>query len=467
MRYALCAMRLVVPMVKVRFAPSPTGNIHIGNLRTAVLNYLFARNQGGIFTLRIEDTDVERSDVQYEMSIMDDLKWLGMNWDDGPYRQSERTSLYRDFTKTLLEKGSAYKCFCPKEKLEDIRQASLDKGEPPRYDGTCRGLTGEAVEKLEREGRPYVVRFKPPRKTIAFKDGIRGQIQFPPDHVDDFILLKQELTPSYNFAAAIDDMTMGITHVIRGGDHVSNTPKQIMLFEAFGKKPPRYAHHSLLVGNDRKPLSKRHGATRIGEFRDMGILQSALVNYIGVLGRSVVKEVMDEEDLARTFFLKSLSGSDSVFDMEKLLWFNKEHMRRMPVEELLAKAGLDQGYTEKIFLLRENARTLVEMKELLDIFEGTEIADDGTEYLSRATNPGAVARVIKEVLHGSGEVTFEEVFEKVTHEVNVPRKELFMVLRVAITGRTNGPPLKDMFRLIPRGHILERIRWLDQKLSSH
>jgi glutamyl/glutaminyl-tRNA synthetase len=199
----------------------------------------------------------------------------------------------------------------------------------------------------------------------------------------------------------------------------------------------------------------------------MGILQSALINYIGVLGRSVVKEVMDEKDLARTFFLKSLSGSDSVFDMEKLLWFNKEHMRRIPVEDLLTKAGLDKAYTEKIFLLRENARTLVEMKELLDIFEGTEISDDGTEYLSRATNPGAVARVIKEVLHGSGEVTFEEVFEKVTHEVNVPRKELFMVLRVAITGRTNGPPLKDMFRLIPRDHILERIRWLDQKLSSH
>jgi glutamyl/glutaminyl-tRNA synthetase len=199
----------------------------------------------------------------------------------------------------------------------------------------------------------------------------------------------------------------------------------------------------------------------------MGILQSALVNYIGVLGRSVVNEIMDEEDLARTFSLKSLSGSDSLFDMEKLLWFNKEHMRRMPVVQLLAKAGLDQGYTEKIFLLRENARTLTEMKELLDIFEGTEIAEDGTEYLSRATDPGAVARAIKEALHGSGEVTFEEVFEKVTHEVNVPRKELFMLLRVAITGRTNGPPLKDMFRLIPRGNILERIRWLDQKLSSH
>jgi glutamyl-tRNA synthetase len=459
-------MKQVVLVAKVRFAPSPTGNIHVGNLRTALFNYLYARNQSGTFTLRIEDTDVERSDIQYEMSIMDDLKWLGIDWDDGPYRQSERTDLYRDFAHILLEKGTAYKCFCPKETLEDIRQASLNKGEPPRYDGRCRRLSREDLEKLEREGRPFVVRFKAPVKAITFKDGIRGQIQFPSDHVDDFILMKQELTPSYNFAAAIDDMTMEITHVIRGGDHISNTPKQIMLFEAFGKKPPKYAHHSLLVGNDRKPLSKRHGATRIAEFRDMGILPSALVNYIGILGRNVVKEVMDREELARTFTLKSLSGSDSVFDMEKLLWLNKEHMRRMPVEELLAKAGLDQEFSDKILLLRENARTLVEMKGLLDIFEGTGIAVNGVAYLSGTESPQAVAGVVREALTDGGEVTFEEIFERVAHDVHAPKKELFMILRILITGRMDGPPLKDMFHLIPRGHILERIQWLDQKHSS-
>ncbi|MBP1747047.1 MAG: gltX [Deltaproteobacteria bacterium] len=458
-------MRLVF-MVKVRFAPSPTGNLHVGNLRTAVLNYLYARNQGGTFTLRIEDTDMERSEIQYEASIMDDLKWLGINWDDGPYRQSERTDLYRDFAKTLLEKGSAYKCFCPKEKLEDARRASLDKGEPPRYDGRCRSLSQEELNNFEREGRSYVVRFKPPRKAIIFKDGIRGQIQFPPDHVDDFILLKQELTPSYNFAAAIDDMTMGITHVIRGGDHISNTPKQIMLFEALGKKPLKYAHHSLLIGNDKKPLSKRHGATRITEFRDMGILNSALVNYIGILGRGVVKEVLNEDELARTFSLRSLSGSDSVFDMEKLLWLNKEHLRRMPVEALLSTTGLNQGYSEKLLLLRENARTLVEMKELLGIFEGTEIANNGLDYLANASSPHAVVMVLKKALDDGSEVTFEEILEKVIHAVNAPKKELFLVLRILITGRTDGPPLKDIFHLIPRVHILERIRWLDRKLSS-
>lgn len=454
-------------MAKVRFAPSPTGNLHVGNLRTAVLNYLYARNQGGTFTLRIEDTDLERSDVQFEKSIMDDLNWLGLNWDDGPYRQSERTGLYRDFAQTLLDKGVAYKCFCPKDTLEDMRQASLDKGVAPRYDGRCRELSREDIENLERKGKPYVVRFRAPRKTIIFKDGIRGQIQFPPDHVDDFILMKQELTPSYNFAAAIDDMVMEITHVIRGGDHISNTPKQIMLCEAMGKKPPKYSHHSLLVGDDKKPLSKRHGATRIGEFRDMGILPSALVNYIGILGRNVVKEIMNGEELARTFTLKSLSGSDSVFDMEKLLWLNKEHMRRMPVEDLLLKAGLDRGYSDKILLLRENARTLLEMKDLLAIFEGTEITADGIEYLSHTTNPEAIAQVIQEALEGGREVTFEEIFERSSRGSDISRKELFMLLRILISGRTDGPPLKEMFRLIPRNHILERIRCLGQQHSSH
>ena len=455
-----------MPVVKVRFAPSPTGNLHVGNLRTAVLNYLYARNQGGTFILRIEDTDMERSEARYETSIMDDLKWLSINWDDGPYRQSERTDLYRDFANTLLEKGLAYKCFCPKEKLENARHASLDKGEPPRYDGRCRALSPEELKSFEEEGKPYVVRFRAPRKAIFFRDGIRGQIEFPPDHVDDFILLKQELTPSYNFAAAIDDMTMGITHVIRGGDHISNTPKQIMLFEAFRKKPPKYAHHSLLVGNDKKPLSKRHGATRITEFRDMGILNVALLNYMGILGRGVMKEVMNEDELARTFTLKSLSGSDSVFDMEKLFWFNKEHIRRMPVDRLLEVTGLDQTYSEKVFLLRENARTVVEIRELLSIFEGTEIADSGLSYLASSSCFQAVVAVVRNALNDSRDITLEDILEKVVHTVDAPKKELFLVLRILITGRTDGPPLKDIFHFIPSVHILERIRWLDQRLSS-
>ncbi len=457
---------LEAPVVKVRFAPSPTGNLHVGNTRTAILNYLFARSQGGTLTLRIEDTDLERSDARYETSIMDDLKWLGITWDDGPYRQSERTELYRNFANNLLAKGAAYKCFCPKEKLEDTRQASLEKGEPPRYDGTCRDLSPEKAESMEREGRPYVVRFKAPRKTITFKDGIRGQVQFPPDHVDDFVLLKQELTPSYNFAAAVDDMVMGITHVIRGGDHVSNTPKQIMLFEAFGKKPPKYAHHSLLVGPDRRPLSKRHGATRVGEFRNMGILESALLNYIAVIGRSVKQEIMDEKELIETFSLKSFSSSDSLFDAAKLLWFNKEHMRRMPLEDLIARAGLGTEFNKQAALLRENAATLTEMKEFLDIFEGTQIIADGVAYLSQIAGLSSITDEVRTALADEKDAPFKRVAERVRDRVaDLGKKELFMVLRILFTGRTSGPPLKEVFPLIPRDHILKRIEWLNLRLS--
>ena len=225
-------------MVKVRFAPSPTGHLHVGNAKVALLNYLFARNQGGKFVLRIEDTDLERSDVSYETSILDDLTWLGIAWDEGPLRQTERFEIYRSYAKILLDKGLAYKCFCSQETLEKMREASLKKGEPPRYERRCRKLSEKEILNLEKSGTPYVVRFKSLNKPITFIDSIHGEIQFPRDHVDDFILMKQGSTPSYNFAVTIDDMLMDITHVIRGADHISNTPKQIMLFEALGKSTP-------------------------------------------------------------------------------------------------------------------------------------------------------------------------------------------------------------------------------------
>ena len=258
-------------MVKVRFAPSPTGHLHIGNAKVALLNYLFAKKQEGIFVLRIEDTDLERSDTSYETSILDDLAWLGITWDEGPVRQTERFEIYRAYAKALLDKSAAYKCFCSQETLEKMREASIKKGMPPRYDGTCRNLSEQQILSLEKNGIPHVVRFKSLDKPIRFVDSIHGEIEFPRDHVDDFILMKQESTPSYNFAVTIDDMAMEITHVIRGADHVSNTPKQIMLFEALGRSAPQYAHHSLLVGEDKKPLSKRHGATKVKDFRENGI----------------------------------------------------------------------------------------------------------------------------------------------------------------------------------------------------
>ncbi|MBP1749128.1 MAG: gltX, partial [Deltaproteobacteria bacterium] len=234
-------------MVKVRFAPSPTGHLHIGNAKTALYNYLFARNKGGTFVLRMEDTDIERSDALYERSIMNDLAWLGITWDEGPVRQSERLDIYTAHAQALLDKGLAYKCFCTEEELAEARQRSLSNGEPPRYNGKCRDLSGEEAQRLENEGRAFTVRFRAGLRAIAFHDGIRGELSFPRGHVDDLIILRTDGTPTYNLAVVVDDMLMGVTDVIRGGDHISNTPKQIALFHAFGSPAPRYAHHSLLI----------------------------------------------------------------------------------------------------------------------------------------------------------------------------------------------------------------------------
>ncbi len=450
--------------VRVRFAPSPTGHLHVGNTRTALTNWFFARKMGGAFILRIEDTDMERSDKSYEKSILNDLQWLDIVWDEGPFRQSERTEIYRTYAGMLEDKGRAYKCFCSKERLEELRQSCQIRGAPPRYDGSCRRLSADNVKELEREGRPYVVRFKSYRKIVRIKDRIHGEIVFPEDHVDDFIILKQELTPSYNFAVSVDDMLMGITHVIRGADHVSNTPKQIMLFQAFDRQPPAYAHHSLLTGNDQKPLSKRHGATHVREFRDMGILSHALANYIAVMGRKMKSELMDEAELVNTFSLESFSVSDSFFDEEKLLWFNKEHMRRMPVEALLRELGLPSEFRDKINALRENAKTLVEIRELLGIFDNKEIETDGIAYISGFEGQGILVERAGKYLEDR-DLSFEETTRAIQNDTRLSRKDVFTIMRIILTGRLHGPPLKDIFPLVEKDMITERIACLKHKFS--
>jgi glutamyl-tRNA synthetase len=444
-------------MARVRFAPSPTGYLHIGNTRTLMINYLFARAKGGSLVLRIEDTDMERSEVRYEESIIEDLQWLGIAWDEGPIRQSDRLEIYLDYVNMLLKKGAAYKCFCTIQELEQMRENSIRKGEPPRYNGTCRRLSHDAVKSKEQEGLPYVVRFKSLEKLIVFTDDIHGRIDFPRDHVDDFILMKQEHTPSYNFAATIDDMLMGITHVIRGADHVSNTPKQIMLFEALGHKPPQYAHHSLLIGDDKKPLSKRHGVTNIRGFRNAGILPSALTNYVSIIGRNVKKELMNMEELINTFSLDSLSPSDSVFGMDKLLWFNKEYMRKAPVELLLKDMELSTDLKEKVLLLRENARTLNEIKDLLNIFDGIDIDMEGIAYLKEQKDTTAIIEAIEVILKNDKNITFEQLIQELQHFVNIKKKDMFMMLRIIFTGRKSGPPLGEIFRLIPKDIITKRM----------
>lgn len=444
-------------MVRVRFAPSPTGHLHVGNTRTALMNHLFARKEQGRFVLRIEDTDIERSAADYETSILDDLKWLGISWDEGPVRQTDRLAVYHAYAGNLLEKGRAYRCYCPEEELEKKRKEALQKGEPPRYDGTCRDLSPETRKQIENEGRPFVVRFKPSAKPVHWVDKICGDFHFPHHAVDDFILLKQSGIPSYNFAAAVDDIEMEITHVIRGADHVPNTPKQIMLIEALGKTPPQYAHHSLLLGDDKKPLSKRHGKTSVRDFREMGILSSALVNYLGVLGRSIPQGILSEDELTATFSLSSFSPSDTIFDIDKLIWFNKEYLRSVDPEEIIKELGLQTDCRNKVLVLRENASTLKEMKEYLRIFEDTTVNDEGRAYLSRVGSLDNFAQGLRDLLTESNIMTFDELIRAIEGKAGFKRKELFMVLRIFFTGRKSGPPLKDIFHLIPKDIIIERI----------
>jgi nondiscriminating glutamyl-tRNA synthetase len=455
-------------MVKVRFAPSPTGHLHVGNAKVALLNYLFARKQGGEYVLRIEDTDLERSDVSFETSIIDDLTWLGIAWDEGPVRQTERFEIYRSYIKILLDKGFAYKCFCSHETLEKMREASLKKGEPPRYDRRCRKLSEQEIESLEKSNTPYVIRFKSLHKIVRFADeAYRGDIAFPLDHVDDFILMKQEATPSYNFAVTIDDMLMNITHVIRGADHLSNTPKQIMLFEALGRTPPHYAHLSLLVGDDKKPLSKRHGVTRVKDFREMGILPEALRNYLGTIGRNVKKEIMDMNELAETFSLTSLSRTDSFFDMEKLYWFNKEYMKQTPLDVLLVYLDLPGQYRDRLAVLRENAATLNEMKEYLDIFEKADMSEDGMAYLSQLSLPDNFVTTIGVFFTEYASPSVENIVNALIEGSGLKKKDLYMILRILLTGRKSGPPLKEVLQLIPNNIIKTRIdRYLEATRRS-
>ncbi|MBS1238619.1 MAG: Glutamyl-tRNA synthetase, partial [Deltaproteobacteria bacterium] len=283
-------------------------------------------------------------------------------------------------------------------------------------------------------------------------------VQFPRDHVDDFILMKKESTPSYNFAVVIDDMLMGITHVMRGEDHLSNTPKQIMLFEILGNEPPQYGHLSLLVGDDNKPLSKRHGVTSVKDFRETGILPEALRNYLCTVGRSVRKEIMDIDELITTFSLTSLSRTNSFFDMEKLYWFNKEYMKKTPLNALLKYLDLPDQYSDRIGVLRENAKTLNEMKEYLDIFNKAEITDDAISYLSQLALPDSVITIIAGFFTEYNNPSVENIIDALTGESGLKKKDLYMILRIFLTGRKSGPPLKEIIQLIPAEIVLKRTK---------
>jgi nondiscriminating glutamyl-tRNA synthetase len=328
--------------VRVRFAPSPTGTLHIGSARTALYNFLFARHSGGTFVLRIDDTDAARSDAALEESILADLRWLGLAWDEGPdvggpsgpYRQSGRLERHRAAADDLLQRGLAYRCFCPEDRLEELRREALAAGRTPRYDRRCLALSGDEVRRRLDSGEPAALRFKIPAGDVVVDDLIRGRVVIGADALSDPIIVRSDGVAGYNFATVVDDRDMGITHVIRGDDHLTNTARQQLFFEALGGRPPRFAHHSMVLGPDGGKLSKRHGATAVGDYRDLGYLPEAIINYLALLGWSHGEdEVLELDRLVREFALEKLSSSPAVFDLAKLDWLDHERIMALAPEE--------------------------------------------------------------------------------------------------------------------------------------
>src|SRR3954470_5621232 len=342
--------------MRVRFAPSPTGHLHVGNARTALFNWLLAHGKDGTFILRIEDTDIERSTKESEAGILEDLRWLGLDWEEGPdvggmhgpYRQSERLHLYASYANELLSGGNAYYCFCSPAKLDEDRKADLAAGRPPKYRGTCRTLSpDDARARIEAGERP-VIRFSVPASgDVAFRDLVRGEVTFSNDVISDPVLVRSDGRPAYNFAVVVDDALMEITHVIRGEDHISNTPRQVLLYQSLGFTPPEFAHLSLVMGPDHTPLSKRHGATSVAEFRERGYLPEALMNYLALIGwsprsdggSSEDAELMPLDELARRFALEDVGHSAGVFDPEKLWWMNRHYMKVASTSRIAAETA--------------------------------------------------------------------------------------------------------------------------------
>jgi glutamyl-tRNA synthetase len=472
-------------MMRLRFAPSPTGHLHVGNARTALYNWLLARGQGGAFILRIEDTDRERSTVESERAILDDLRWLGLTWDEGPdvggphgpYRQSERGVLYRDYAERLRASGPAYYCFCTQEQLEADRQQALASGQPPKYIGRCRNLTDADVSRRRSAGEAAALRFRVPGDaSVAFDDRVRGHVHFEIDVIGDFVMLRSDGSPAYNFAVVVDDGLMGVTDVIRGEDHISNTPRQILLYRALGWPPPRFAHLALVLGPDHAPLSKRHGATSVAEFRAKGYLPESLANYLALVGWSPGggDELLPLDELARRFSLDGVSHSAGVFDEEKLAWANRHYLKAAPVSRLVTLAVSYLQNAE--FVENPSTDGLEYLEGILPIATGSidrldqvpdrlrlifrfdaAAAAARPEVLAEFESDGAkaVARAFAEDLASSPRLVDKDLFraaaQRVREKTRQKGRALFHPIRVALTGAPEGPELDLLVPAIDRG----------------
>ena len=474
--------------VRVRFAPSPTGFMHVGNARTALFNYLFARHHGGTFVLRIEDTDLERHSEEAVNVIYEALKWMGIEWDEGPdkggpygpYRQSERFDVYRKFVEELKEKGLVYECYCTPEELDAMRKEQLAKGEPPRYTGKCRHLTEEEKERLRAEGRKPVLRFKVPQdRVVRFKDLVKGEIEINARQLGgDFVIVRSNGVPVYNFVVVIDDALMKITHVIRGEDHISNTPKQILLYEALGFEVPQFAHLPMILGPDRSKLSKRHGSTSVKEFREKGYLPEAFTNFLALLGwyPKDGKEILSMEELIERFDLKDVNSAPAVFDTTKLNWMNQVYIRNYPLDKLtellvpyLERAGFKvddyprQWLQRVVEVTREYFTLLSDAPKYMEVFlkDDFTVEPEAKEFVLQEPKRLEVIEKFKELLSSAqGELTqesFKKLVKQVGKELGVKGKNLFMPIRVALTGKMSGVELPVLVELLGKERALKRV----------
>ena len=454
--------------VRVRFAPSPTGFLHVGGARTAIYNDLLRQSAGGAFVLRIEDTDRERSDEAMTHQIQSALAWIGVVWDEGPFLQSERLARHHERAEELLASGKAYRCFCTPQELDALREEAQKRGVAFRYPRTCLRLSPEEIERRLAAGQPFAVRFRMPDEPITFTDLVRGDMSFPPDALDDFILLRSDGNPTYHMSVVVDDIDMGVTHVLRGEDHLSNTPKHIPLFRALGGAVPTFGHLPLILGPDKKRLSKRYGATSVEEFRKEGILPQALYNFLALLGWNPGddREIMSREEMIAAFSVERLNASPAVFDREKLWWMNAQYMSRLSVEELwphlepfVDQAGLKDADRERLMasleLYRTRARTLKELSELVGHFFQEELTYDpaaAAKYLKDADLPAHLETLRERfrALPAFTKEALEAELRALADERGIKAGVLIHPTRMALSGATGGPPLFDLIELTGR-----------------
>jgi nondiscriminating glutamyl-tRNA synthetase len=471
--------------VRVRFAPAPTGLLHIGNSRTALFNFLFAKRHQGTFVLRIEDTDLERSTDTSIDRIVEDLRWLGISWEEGPdregplgpYRQSQRISVYRQFADRLSQEGKSYKCFCSEERLEKLRKEQLSKGKMPRYDGRCHSLSASEITGMESSGLNPVIRFHVGRGSILFEDLIHGKMNFDSAGIGDFIIVRSDGMAAYNFACVVDDHLMDITHVIRGEDHLSNTPRQILLYQALGWQPPLFAHHPLILGSDRSPLSKRHGATAVSQYREEGFLPEALENYLVLLGWTPPsgQETLSLERMVQEFSIQDVSKSAPVYNRKKLEWLNSYYIRAKDEGQLskllipyLQKSGIQidpthhQWLTQISELLKENLVVLSQVEQYLGIFfdEKFFFEDGAKAILQDPRNRETLGSVLR-FLENSSEIRSDEqdpLLSQLEKKTGRKGKDLYAPLRAAVTGKTKGPELVKTLPLLGKERIIHRLK---------